>query len=88
MALQGSGYTWLVDNEGQWEIMNTFNTQSPLAMPGVTPLLVLDVWEHAYHGDYEDRRQEYIENWWKVVDWEYVEDQYLKIDRTHKPLYE
>jgi len=88
MALQGSGYTWLVDNEGQWEIMNTYNTQSPLSMPGITPLLVLDLWEHAYHGDYEDRRAEYIENWWKVVNWNFVEDQFLKIDRTHRPLYE
>jgi Fe-Mn family superoxide dismutase len=88
MALQGSGNTWLVDTNGQWEIMNTFNSNTPLASPNLTPLLTLDLWEHAYHGDYEDRRAEYIENWWKVVDWNFVEDQYLKIDRNHRPLHE
>jgi superoxide dismutase, Fe-Mn family len=84
MAVFGSGYTWLVDNDGQLQVVNTFNGQTVYGRPRVTPLLVCDVWEHAYYTDFEDRRLEYLNNWWKIIDWEFVETEYLKIDRASR----
>lgn len=84
MAVFGSGYTWLVDNDGQLQVVNTFNGQTVYGRPRVTPLLVCDVWEHAYWTDFEDRRAEYLNNWWKIIDWEFVETEYLKIDRSSR----
>ncbi len=71
----GSGWAWLVLNNGEVEIMSTPNQDSPL-MEGKTPLLGLDVWEHAYYLKYQNRRPEYAENFWKVVNWEEVEKNY------------
>ncbi len=64
----GSGWTWLVkDNEdGKLHIQSTLNQNSPY-MSNNTPLIGLDVWEHAYYLKYQNRRAEYIEAWWKVV---------------------
>ncbi|HLQ83871.1 MAG TPA: superoxide dismutase [Pseudogracilibacillus sp.] len=71
----GSGWAWLVLNNGEVEIMSTPNQDSPL-MEGKTPLLGLDVWEHAYYLKYQNRRPEYAENFWNVVNWEEVEKNY------------
>lgn len=66
-TLFGSGWTWLVKNqEGEFEVYNLPNQDSPLSK-GHSPILTLDVWEHAYYLKYQNRRPEYIENWWKVV---------------------
>ena len=68
----GSGWGWLVeDNEGELEIMSTANQDNPLSL-GKKPLLGIDVWEHAYYLRYQNRRAEYVSNWWKVVNWEWV----------------
>jgi Fe-Mn family superoxide dismutase len=68
-GLFGSGWTWLVlDENGKLAITSTLNQDSPLTKHQ-KPLLCLDVWEHAYYLKYQNRRQEYIENWWNVVDW-------------------
>jgi Fe-Mn family superoxide dismutase len=63
----GSGWAWLVrDNDGKLQVYSTANQDSPL-MQGHTPVIALDVWEHAYYLKYQNRRPEYIENWWKVL---------------------
>lgn len=71
----GSGWAWLVKKQsGDIEIVGMHDADTPI-MSGDTPLLALDVWEHAYYLDYQNSRPDYIEAFWKVVDWEFVESQ-------------
>ena len=73
----GSGWAWLVkDPAGKLAIVKTPNQDSPISQ-GQFPLLGIDVWEHAYYLKYQNRRPEYIENWWNVVNWEQVEALFL-----------
>ena len=68
----GSGWAWLVvAKDGKLAVTSTPNQDSPI-MEGITPLLGLDVWEHAYYLDYQNRRPDYVAAWWKVVDWDAV----------------
>jgi Fe-Mn family superoxide dismutase len=67
----GSGWAWLVSNGGKLEIVDRPNQDSPL-MDGLTPVLGLDVWEHAYYLKYQNRRPEYIDAWWNIVNWDEV----------------
>lgn len=65
----GSGYAWLcLKKDGALAIHTTLNQDSPLA-DGLFPILVVDVWEHAYYLKYQNRRAEYLTNWWKLVNW-------------------
>lgn len=74
----GSGWAWLVVNESkQLEVRSTANQDSPL-MDGQTPILGLDVWEHAYYLNYQNRRPEYIQSFWKILNWAEVERRYLQ----------
>jgi superoxide dismutase, Fe-Mn family len=71
----GSGWAWLVVNSGKLEVINRPNQDSPI-MDGLTPVLGLDVWEHAYYLNYQNRRPDYIEAWWNVVNWDEVTKRY------------
>jgi len=74
----GSGWAWLVkDNSKKLSILNLPNQDSPLSKD-LTPILCIDVWEHAYYLKYQNKRAEYIENWWNVVNWSAVETLYKK----------
>ncbi|MBO0472980.1 superoxide dismutase [Fe] [Enterococcus sp. DIV0840] len=67
----GSGWAWLVSNNGKLEITSTPNQDSPL-MDGKTPVLGLDVWEHAYYLNYKNVRPDYIDAFWNLVNWDEV----------------
>ena len=71
----GSGWAWLVVNNGELEVTSTANQDSPL-MEGKTPVLGLDVWEHAYYLNYQNRRPDYITSFWNVVNWDEVSKRY------------
>jgi superoxide dismutase, Fe-Mn family len=67
----GSGWTWLVVDGGSLKIESTPNQDSPL-MEGRTPILGIDVWEHAYYLKYQNKRPDYLAAWWNVVNWDEV----------------
>jgi len=70
----GSGWAWLVrKNDGGLAIVSTSNAGNPLTS-GQKPLLTCDVWEHAYYIDYRNARPKYVENFWKLVNWEFVQN--------------
>jgi len=70
----GSGWVWLVvDDGGHLVIETTSNADTPIRH-GRLPLLVCDVWEHAYYIDYRNGRPDYLENWWKLINWKFVSD--------------
>lgn len=74
----GSGWGWLcVDKSGNLKIISTPNQDSPL-MNGLTPILGVDVWEHAYYLNYQNRRPDYISEFWNVVNWDKVNELYKK----------
>lgn len=68
----GSGWVWLVKNSDSIEITSTPNQDSPIS-ESKTPILGLDVWEHAYYLKYQNRRPEYVDAWWNVVNWQEAE---------------
>jgi Fe-Mn family superoxide dismutase len=72
----GSGWAWLVlDAGGSLKVMSTANQDNPVS-EGLKPVIGLDVWEHAYYLKYQNRRPEYIDNWWHVVNWDEVAKRY------------
>ena len=71
----GSGWTWLVVSGGALEVMSTPNQDTPLS-EGKAPILGIDVWEHAYYLEYQNKRPVYLEAWWNVVNWDAVAARY------------
>ena len=78
VARFGSGWAWLVAAGGKLEITHTANQDSPL-MVGQTPILGVDVWEHAYYLRYQNRRPDYLDAWWKVVNWSAVAKRFAAV---------
>lgn len=80
-SLFGSGWTWLIAADGKLKITSTANQDSPLmdiAEEKGYPLLCIDVWEHAYYLKYQNRRSEYIETFWNVVNWDFVSQRFTQ----------
>ena len=75
MGRFGSGWAWLIRTAGGIEVISTPNQDSPL-MEGNLPIIGLDVWEHAYYLHYQNRRPDYIDAWWNVVNWQAAEDRF------------
>ncbi|MFN8499442.1 MAG: superoxide dismutase [Anaerolineae bacterium] len=71
----GSGWAWLVNDGGKLAIVSTPNQDTPL-MEGKTPIMGVDVWEHAYYLKYQNRRPDYLNAWWNVVNWDEVARRY------------
>ena len=78
LSVFGSGYVWLVRVRGRMRIITTANQNTPLAH-GVQPLLCLDVWEHAYYLKHYNKRGDYVDDWYHVIDWSKVEKRILVI---------
>lgn len=75
-SLFGSGWVWLAaDYDGRLYIVSKPNAGTPLT-DGLTPLMCIDVWEHAYYLDYRNQRKQSVEDFWKILDWEVVEKRY------------
>ncbi len=72
----GSGWAWLVKKGDKLSVLSTANQDSPIS-EGYVPLLTLDVWEHAYYLKYQNRRAEYVTNWWNVVNWDAVHERFM-----------
>ena len=77
MGELGRGWAWIVVHNGELEIVATANQDSPLT-DGKTPILGIDVWEHAYYLKYQNRRTEYVENFFNIINWDKVNELYLK----------
>ncbi len=75
----GSGWAWLaVDANKELVVLSTANQDNPLS-EGLTPILGLDVWEHAYYLNYQNRRPDYVEKWWDVVNWDVVAQLFTEV---------
>lgn len=78
----GSGWAWLViDEQGSLKTMMSSNQDNPLST-GMKPIMCLDVWEHAYYLKFQNRRAEYITEWWNVVDWDSIEETYKQLSNA------
>jgi Fe-Mn family superoxide dismutase len=79
----GSGWVWLItDQHHNLGIVSTPNAHNPM-VDGYVPLLIIDLWEHAYHCDYQNRRKEYLQNSFALIDWEKVEQRLLEGDALY-----
>jgi len=81
-TLFGSGWAWLILSEGRLKVTATRNQDSPvmdIAEVKGTPLLLIDVWEHAYYLKYQNRRAEYVDAFWNIVNWEFISKKYSRL---------
>jgi Fe-Mn family superoxide dismutase len=77
MGRFGSGWAWLVKKGNNLDIVSTANQDSPI-LDGQSPVMGLDVWEHAYYLKYQNRRAEYVAAWWNTVNWREVEKRFAQ----------
>jgi len=76
----GSGWAWLsVGKDGKLVISSTPNQDTPVSAGNMSPILGLDVWEHAYYLKYQNKRPDYINSWWHVINWDQVEENYRTV---------
>ena len=81
VSLFGSGWVWLcMDDKGELSIVATSNAQNPIRA-GLTPLMVCDVWEHAYYIDHRNARVDYLQDWWKLLNWNFVSSNYANHEK-------
>ena len=73
----GSGWAWLIMANGKLQVLSTANQDSPY-MDGQVPILGIDVWEHAYYLKYQNKRPDYVDAWWNVVNWKAVAERFAK----------
>ena len=74
----GSGWTWLVKTpNGKLDILNTANAETPVSQQDLVPILVIDLWEHAYYIDYRNRRSKYLEAFWALVNWNFASNNFI-----------
>jgi Fe-Mn family superoxide dismutase len=73
----GSGWAWLVFSDGKLQVLSTANQDSPY-LKNQAPIMGIDVWEHAYYLKYQNKRPDYVDAWWNVVNWAAVGDRYAK----------
>ncbi len=79
VGLFGSGWVWLVKkHDGQVTIVPESNAGNPMLM-GLKPIMTIDVWEHAYYLDYQNRRAEYVKNFWHILDWNVINKRYEEL---------
>jgi Fe-Mn family superoxide dismutase len=81
LARFGSGWAWLVVDKGKLQILSSPNQDSPLMM-GQMPVLGVDVWEHAYYLKYQNKRADYVDAWWNVVNWKAVASRFAAAQGT------
>ncbi|NVK37042.1 MAG: superoxide dismutase [Fe] [Gammaproteobacteria bacterium] len=75
----GSSWTWLVKKaDGSLDIVNTSNAATPITEDGVTPLITVDLWEHAYYIDYRNVRPDYLKGFWALVNWDFANENFAK----------
>jgi Fe-Mn family superoxide dismutase len=83
LSLFGSGWVWLLENNGKLEIKVTPNSKTPIGT-GMSPLLVLDMWEHSYFIDYQYNKEEYINKWFQAINWDFVTENLIKAKEQQK----
>lgn len=81
----GSGYAWLILSNHKLEIIATPNQDTPISLT-VTPLLCIDVWEHAYYLQYQNRRPDYVNNWFNLINWNFVGARYMSLAKEQAQL--
>jgi Fe-Mn family superoxide dismutase len=75
----GSGWAWLAAKGGELEILKTANAENPISVGGLTPILTIDVWEHAYYLDYQNRRMDYVQAVIdKLLNWEFAAENFAR----------